>query len=193
MTTEPLRVAVIVGSTREGRFAPVVASWFASRAAARPDMTVDLVDLAEEALPERLGGFGAEPAASVTGLRPRLAAAQAFVVVTPEYNHSYPAAVKTLIDWYFDEWRAKPVGFVSYGARAGGVRAVEHLRPVFAEVHAMTIRDTISIAGARRQFGQDGAPSDGGELDDAAQALLDQLAWWALALAEARERRPYKV
>lgn len=193
MATEPIRVAVIVGSTREGRFAPVVANWFAGRVAAREDMGVDVIDLAESALPERLGGFGAEPAGSVTALRPRLAAAQAFVIVTPEYNHSYPASVKTLIDWYYEEWQAKPVGFVSYGARAGGVRAVEHLRSVFTEVHAMTIRDAISIHSARAHFDSDGEPLDPEQFDAAAGALLDQLAWWALALAEAQEKRPYKV
>jgi hypothetical protein len=78
----------------------------------------------------------------------RLAEADAYVVVTPEYNHSFPAALKNVIDWHLTEWAAKPVGFVSYGGISGALRAIEHLRGVFAELHTVTIRETVSFAGA---------------------------------------------
>ncbi|MFI9812600.1 NADPH-dependent FMN reductase [Saccharothrix variisporea] len=192
MSSQPLRTAVIIGSTRAGRFAPTVSRWFVGQAAARDDMTIDVVDLAEARLPETLGAAGVT-VPEVAAVTARLAAADAFVVVTPEYNHSYPAALKSAIDWHYAEWRAKPVGFVSYGGQAGGLRAVEHLRQVFAELHAVTIRDTVSFHGAWNQFDDEGEPVDPDSCNAAAKVLLDQLAWWALALSEARAKRPYQA
>jgi len=170
----PLRVAVIVASTREGRFGPTVAAWFAGEACGRTELAVEIVDLADED--------------SVTK---QLGAADAFVVVTPEYNHSYPAPLKAAIDARYGEWQARPVAFVSYGGLSGGLRAVEHLRTVFAELHAVTVRDTVSFHGGRQCFGVDGLPLDGVEPSAAAQRLLDRLEWWAHTLRDARERRPY--
>ncbi|GAA1943929.1 hypothetical protein GCM10009837_82470 [Streptomyces durmitorensis] len=120
-----------------------------------------------------------------------LAAADAFVVITPEYNHSFPADLKHAIDWHLDEWRAKPVGFVSYGGVAGGLRAVEQLRLVFAELHAPTMRDTVSFHGAWHRFGPDGQPHDAEGPAGAAKVMLDQLAWWAVTLRDGKAARAY--
>lgn len=193
MAQQPIKVAVIIGSTRNGRFAPTVAKWFVEQASARNDVSVDLIDLADADLPHTLTDFGETPTDAVTAVTPRLAEAQAFVVVTPEYNHSYPVAIKNVIDWHYDEWQAKPVAFVSYGGVAGGLRAVEHLRQVFAELHAVTIRDTVSFHGALQQFDAEGKPRDPEPCNEAAGVLMNQLVWWAQALAEAKEKRPYKV
>ncbi|PSL52691.1 NAD(P)H-dependent FMN reductase [Saccharothrix carnea] len=190
MVNEPIRLAVIMGSTRAGRFAPTVTRWFVAQAEARQDVVVSLVDLAEAKLPEVLGIPGQDV---VSELGDVLDAADAFVVVTPEYNHSFPAALKTAVDWYFDEWAAKPVGFVSYGGRGGGLRAVEHLRQVFAEVNAVTIREAVSFHGAWRSFDADGSPRDPAECNAAAKSMLDQLSWWAVSLAEARAKRPFRA
>lgn len=190
MTTTKLRLVVIIGSTRQRRFGPVVASWFAEHARDHDDMDVDLLDLAAAELPADLSG---EAGPEVIAVGQRLAAADAFVVVTPEYNHSFPAPVKTLIDWYREEWQAKPVGFVSYGGLSGGLRAVEHLRLVFAELHAVSMRDTVSFHGAWGRFDDTGRPLDPEGCDPAAKVLLDQLAWWGLALREARAARPYRT
>ncbi|MFJ1765655.1 NADPH-dependent FMN reductase [Amycolatopsis sp. NPDC088138] len=193
MSEAPVRVAVIVGSVREGRFGPVVADWLAGVARDHGGFDVEVVDLAEPDLPLAMPAFGSEPAAEVVAevakVTPRLEAADAFVVVTPEYNHSYPASLKNAIDWHRSEWSAKPVGFVSYGGISGGLRAVEHLRAVFAELHAVTIRETVSFHGAHTRFA-DGVPTDEGAAV-AAKALLDQLEWWARSLAEARAARAY--
>src|SRR5919109_3233318 len=108
----PIRVAVIIGSTREGRFGPTVARWFAEQAAQRADMVVDVVDLAEMDLP---AAYPRTPGPGVQAYRARLDEADAFVVVTPEYNHSFPAGLKQAIDLAKREWQAKPVAFVSYG------------------------------------------------------------------------------
>ncbi|MDX3849436.1 NAD(P)H-dependent oxidoreductase [Streptomyces sp. AK02-01A] len=188
----PLRLAVILGSNREGRFGPVISDWFLSRAAERTDFTTELIDLAGTDLPTALS-FNPGPAvrAELAKVTSRLADADAFVLLTPEYNHSFPAAVKSLIDWHYNEWQAKPIGFVSYGGISGGLRAVEQLRQVFAELHAVTVRDTVSFQNARANFDDEGRPKDPTGCDAAAKAMLDQLAWWGLALREAKARRPY--
>lgn len=184
--TEPLQIAVVVGSTRPGRLGPAVAQWFLDRARARPELRPTVVDVGDTELPH---SFGA-PAPGLAPAAAALAAADAFVVVTPEYNHSYPGALKNLIDLHSAEWQAKPVAFVSYGGVSGGLRAVEHLRGVFAELHAVTVRDTVS-------FRNPWSRADGGSLradpesDAAATTLLDQLIWWGEALRTARADRPY--
>jgi NAD(P)H-dependent FMN reductase len=191
--TTPLNIAVIIGSVRDGRFGPTVAEWFLSRV--EGPFAVDVIDLAEVRLPLNMPSHGGQPsdeaAAVLRELTPRLERADAFVVITPEYNHSYPAALKNLIDWHFTQWQAKPVALVSYGGQSGGRHAVEHLRHVFAELHAVTLRDTISITRYFDQFGADGALIDPTELNAAAKTLLAQLDWWARALGTARAQRPF--
>ncbi|WP_330228635.1 NAD(P)H-dependent oxidoreductase [Nocardia sp. NBC_00508] len=192
MPDNPIQLAVIIGSTRAGRFGPTVATWFTEHADRRDDVVVDIIDLAETPLPERLSSRPEpEAARALQVVSPRLAAAEAFVVVTPEYNHSYPASVKNAIDWHFTEWRAKPVGFVSYGGLSGGLRAVEHLRHVFAELHAVTVRDTVSFHDVGKQFDAAGRPGHPEMPVAAADQLLDQLVWWARALRSALAERPY--
>jgi NAD(P)H-dependent FMN reductase len=192
-----LRLAVIVGSVREGRFGPVVSRWFAEEARKHGAYEVDVIDLAEaeHELPVAFTKFGAPMPPAVeavhTRLSRRLAAADAFVVVTPEYNHSFPAPLKNTIDWFRDEWQAKPAGFVSYGGMAGGQRAVEHLRQVFAELHAVTVRETLSFHMAWERFDRDGRPRDEAGSSDAATRMLRQLEWWGSALREARAKSPY--
>ncbi|UFS94802.1 NADPH-dependent FMN reductase [Nocardia huaxiensis] len=185
--SDALHVAVIIASTREGRFGPTVATWFAARAAEHGQLTVDLIDLADHPVSTVLGNT---PDPGMSDLTARLDAADAFVVVTPEYNHSFPAGLKSVIDWHYTQWQAKPIGFVSYGGIAAGLRAVEHLRQVFAELHSTTVRDTVSFPNCWDKFGPDGNPLDPAA-EVAAKTMLDQLAWWADALRTARTIRPY--
>ena len=182
---DPLHVAVLVGSVRQGRFAPVIARWFARLADTREGMTFDFIDLAETRLPADMPD---PPPPEVQALGERLAAADAFVVITPEYNHSFPASLKNAIDWFGSEWHRKPVGFVSYGGVSGGLRAVEQLRLVFAELQAMTVRDAVSFHGAQGAFDADGHPRNNAQASRSAGRMLDQLAWWGRALREARAK-----
>ncbi|MBA9001927.1 NADPH-dependent FMN reductase [Thermomonospora cellulosilytica] len=184
MSAQPLNVAIITGSALQGRFSPVVTDWFAARARDRQDMAIDVVDLADTPIAQ---GFAAAPD---PGLADRLAAADAFVVITPEYNHSFPAPLKHAIDQHVTEWQAKPVAFISYGGISGGLRAIEQLRLVFAELHAVTIRDTVSFHRIWECFDGTGSPKDP-EADTAADLLLDRLAWWGRALRRARAETPY--
>jgi NAD(P)H-dependent FMN reductase len=179
---DAIRLGVIVGSTRDGRRGRAVADWYVARLADHADLDVDLIDLVDHALPVRYTG---EPHDEVDALRTRLERADAFVVVTPEYNHSYPASLKDAIDYANPEWRRKPVAFVSYGGVSGGLRAVEHLRQVFAELHAVGLRDTVSFHGPFNGFGDDG-PSDAAGAQLAVDAQLTDLRWWAATLRTGR-------
>ncbi|MBG6067678.1 NADPH-dependent FMN reductase [Micromonospora ureilytica] len=179
-----LRIAVIVGSTREGRVGDRLAHWFVEQAERHDDLTVTVVDLTEYDFPAT---YPAEPTASIRAFVREVGRADAFVVVTPEYNHSFPAPLKQAIDYAYDEWQAKPVGFVSYGCRSTGLHAVDQLRTVFTALHAMTVRDVVGIdllAGEPTAQSTDELRRDVG-------VLLDQLRWWGLALREGRAARPY--
>lgn len=193
MRQQSLRLAVVIASARKGRSGETVSRWFVEQAALREDLEVDVVDVAEFVLPgEPDEDHDEATAVKLAELSPRLAAADMFVFVTPEYNRSFPASAKAVIDWHTTEWEAKPIGFVSYGGRSGGLRAVEQLRQVFAELHAVTIRDTVSFHGVREWFGQDGRPRAPEECDAAAKKMLDQLRWWGAALHRARVETPYQ-
>lgn len=187
-TGDLLRLAVIVGSTREGRFGDRVARWFAGEARRQGTFEVDVIDLAEADLP---AAYPRDMPPGVQAYRRRLALADAFVVVTPEYNHSFPAPLKQAIDLAREEWRAKALGFVCYGGRERGIRAVEQLRQVFSELHVMTVRDIVSFHDVWESFGEDGHPTDRERSTRATRVMLGQLAWWAMALRYARDFMPY--
>jgi NAD(P)H-dependent FMN reductase len=184
----PIRLAVIIGSNRHGRFAPTVAQWFVEQAEGRGDVDVDVVDLAEVDVP---AVYGPDGAGAMEELRLRIDRAAAVVVITPEYNHGYPAVLKQAIDFVHKEWQAKPIGFVSYGGISGGLRAVEQLRLVFAELHAVTVRDTVSLHNAWSQFYDGGQLVDPAPANAAVKQMLDQLNWFARALGRARAIHPY--
>jgi NAD(P)H-dependent FMN reductase len=185
-TDRPLRLAVLIGSTREGRAGAAIARWFLTHAARHAGFEVDVLDLLDVPLPARLTEDATHEQKEWAA---RIAATDAYVVVTPEYNHSFPAALKHAIDCAYEEWFAKPVGFVSYGGLGRGLRAVEQLRLVFAELHASTVRDGVSINL------DDGVDATGWVCDAAAgraaKSMLDQLEWWGRTLRAGRTERPY--
>ncbi|MGW4364447.1 NADPH-dependent FMN reductase [Nocardia takedensis] len=188
----PLRLAVIIGSVREGRFGPVVAEWFVEQAVRHGGFEIDLIDLADAELPLALPAVSPrlEPnpprPEGMLDLTARLGAADAFVIVTPDYNRSYPAALKSAIDWHFTQWENKAVGFVGYSGASGGLLAIEHLRQIFTELNAHTVRDYVSFPRYYLLFDSEGELLEPREPAEAADALLDQVQWWASALAAAR-------
>ena len=189
---DKIKVGLIYGSTREGRFCDKVGQWAAGQIADSGKFSLDVVDPAEPSLrtgreAERSSG---DYRASAS-LRQRIAEADAFVVVTPEYNHGYPAPLKSLIDSIGIEWHAKPVAFVSYGGISGGLRAVEQLRQVFAELHAVTVRDSVSFAGPWNQFDALGKLLEPEQAQRSMTTLLKRLHWWGVALRHARGTVPY--
>ena len=185
-SADPLRLAVVIGSNREGRFGGIVARWFLEVIADTDGLDLDVIDLADLDLHTRIGIDPPEPMQSVFG---RVADADAFVFVTPEYNHSFPASIKAFIDLHVEQWSGKAIGFVSYGGVAGGLRSVEALRVVFASLNAATVRNTVSFANAWDQFAH-GTPSDPERSAHAANSLVQQLKWWGHALRCARRTAP---
>ncbi|MEU0874764.1 NADPH-dependent FMN reductase [Nocardia brasiliensis] len=187
-----LKLAVIIGSVREGRFGPVVAEWFVEHAGNHGAFEVDVIDLAEAhiplALPEVPPALDPNPErpAGMADLTRRLTEADAFVIVTPDYNRSIPAALKAVIDWHFTQWDSKAIGFVGYSGLSGGLLAIEHLRQIFNELNAHTVRNYVSFPRYYLLFDEQGKLRDPEEPAAAAQAMLGQLHWWAEALSTAR-------
>jgi len=181
-------IQIIVGSTREQRRGAPIARWLAGLAEARSDLAVAVTDLADLDLP--LLAHASPPMndssrdGAAHGWSQVVAAADGFVIVTPEYNHGYPAPLKNALDHLFSEWNRKPVAFVSYGGSGGGLRAVEQLRQVAIELEMVPIRRQVAIARVWS------AIDEGGRLreppTDEARALLDDLVWWATALRGGR-------
>ncbi|MFC4149775.1 NADPH-dependent FMN reductase [Micromonospora mangrovi] len=183
---QPLRLAVIAASVRKERLSRVLAEWACGKADGIAD--VDLVDLAECALPdeEHLEPGGGGPRSAIAD---RIERADGYVIVTPEYNHSYPASVKRAIDWHYREWMFKAATVLSYGAQ-GGLLATEHLRGVFSELHVVTTRRAVGLRGPWNDIDDDGftpPPGAGEALDEA----LRELAWWATTLHTARRDHPF--
>lgn len=188
------KIAVIVGSAREARFADKPAAWIADQLRTQSNVEVDLVDLQDFNLPF----FDAvvspsmikEPYANeaVAHFTKKIAAADAFVIITPEYNHGPSAVLKNAMDWVGAEWHNKPVAFVSYGS-VGGARAVEQLRLIAIELQMAPIRNAVHIPG--HQFfpvvmGHASADELFQSMQHHADALIQQLLWWASALKQAR-------
>lgn len=178
---EKITVALIYGSVREGRFCDTIVNWAADELSSLID--IDLVLIDPRSLRDSTGGKAA--------IKTQLAAADAFILATPEYNHGYPAALKELIDSYYEPWHAKPIGFISYGGVSGGLRAVEQLRQVFAELHAVTVRDTVSFAHVWTRFDAAGHPFKPDEARVSLLVMMERIGWWARALKAARWGQPY--
>lgn len=198
MSPLPLKLLIITASVREQRFGPTVTAWFAARAKLNDRFSTTVLDLAEIDLPQSLPP-SIDALSTIDGRSDRmrdvfvqLEDAEAFVVVYPEYNHGYPASIKHLIDWHFSVWMCKPVAFVSYGGVAGGLRAVEQLRQVYAEMHAMTLRDSVSFDRFWEKFDETGTLTHPDEAEAAAGVLLERLSWWALTLRLGRDKLPYR-
>lgn len=184
-------IKVILGSTRPNRFGGQVADWVMHLAKEFPGATFELVDLKEVNLP-----LLDEPIPAVHGKYSQphtkewsriINEADGFVVVTGEYNFTIPAAVKNAFDFLAAEWRYKPIAFVSYGAAAGGARAVEHFRSSVANLSMFDLREQVIIPNYWTQQNENGqfVPSD--EQVQTAKKLLERIAYWADYLKPARK------
>ncbi len=187
-----LKLAVIVGSTRETRFGPKPAKWIADLAAQRPEFDVEIVDLKAFDLPlfnEKASNLWApseDPRA--VAWQKKIAEFDAYVVATAEYNHSITGSLKNAFDQAYVEWGRKPIGFVGYGG-VGAARAIEHARNIAVELHMVPVRSAVHIAGgdffAVWQSGEE-ISSLGTRIEAPAQAMFDEIAWWGAATKAAR-------
>lgn len=170
---------VIVASTRPGRVGSTVADWFTARAKDHGGFEVNLVDLAEMNLP-----FLDEPEHPSTGRythqRTRdwsatVEAADAFAFVMPEYNYGLAAPLKNAIDYLYEEWAYKPVGFVSYGMASGGMNAVQMVRQVVTPLRMVPVADLVAVP-LRERVDADGALHPNDVMESAAARMLDEIA-----------------
>ncbi len=184
-----LRIAILVGSTRPGRKAESVARWVEGIARGRTDAEFEIVDIADfhlplldEPIPASAGRYQNPHTHAWSA---KILGFDGFVFVTPEYNHSVPAALKNAIDFLHVEWNNKAAGFVSYGS-AGGVRAVEHLRLVLAELQVATVRAQVRLS-LLTDFVEMRELRPSAAQADAVRAMLDQVVNWSRAMKTVRE------
>ena len=155
----------MLASTREGRRGERVGAWFAAIAHARDDLSAEVVDLLAWDLPWYRGpevpARGVYRDEATLRWAAKVAEADGYVLVCPEYNHGYPAPMKNALDLVYAEWSHKPVTFVTYGGSAGGVRASEQLVQVAVELKMAPLRAQVHIPMAGRVFGRDGSGGAG--------------------------------
>lgn len=185
------RIAILVGSTRPGRYGEAVAQWVYDQAVFRDDATFEIVDIAEHDLP-----FLDEPAPAARSsdyAQPHtrrwsdtIASFDGYVFVTPEYNHSVSGALKNAIDYLYVEWHNKAAGFVGYGLH-GGIRAVEHLRLVMAELQVADVRDQVALS-MFTDFENMRVLRPASHNEEILDRLLDQVVAWSQALAPLRAK-----
>jgi NAD(P)H-dependent FMN reductase len=183
-----LKIGIVAGSTRPNRKSLEVAKWVYAIAAKRADAEIEIVDLVDYALPlldEPLPPSAGNYAhAHTKRWAEKVASLDAFVFVTPEYNHGIPGALKNAIDFLHAEWKNKAAGFVSYGG-AGGVRAVEHLRLVMTEVHVATVRAQVVLSLAT-DFEKYTTFKPAERHEKSVGTMFDQLLAWGGALKTLR-------
>ncbi|HEY0685774.1 MAG TPA: NAD(P)H-dependent oxidoreductase [Steroidobacter sp.] len=183
-----IRIAIITGSTRPGRLNESVARWVLDVASLRTDAEFQLVDIAQydlplldEPIPPSLGRYTHEHTKKWAAT---VASFDAYIFVAPEYNHGISAALKNAIDFVYAEWNNKAAGFVSYGS-AGGVRAVEHLRAVMAELMIADVRAHVSLS-LFTDFENFSVFKPVARHESEVNALVDQLVAWGGALKALR-------
>lgn len=183
-----LKVGIIVGSTRPGRVGEQVAQWAYEQAKARTDAEFELVDiekfnlpLLDEPVPPSLDKYSKEHTKAWAAA---IAPLDAFVFVTPEYNHGTSGALKNAIDFIYKEWNNKAAGFVSYGSN-GGSRAVESLRLVMAELQVADVRAQVLLYLAT-DFENYRTFKPKPQHEQSLKTVLDQVIAWGTALQSLR-------
>lgn len=182
---------IIIASTRPDRGGQPIAEWFIERATDHDGFELDVVDLAELKLPAldephhpRLRQYTQRHTREWSE---QVETADAFVFVTPEYNHGYPASLKLAIDYLHHEWRYKPVGFVSYGGVAAGTRSVEQLQQVVTAVRMMPVVEQVNIPFFQQFIDADGVVQANEAMEQASDAMLEQIVRLEATLRPLRE------
>ena len=201
---QKIKIKIILGSTRQGRFGERPAKWLIGEFKTRKDVEVELLDLKDYPMPffdSRMPPSMLDKKYSneiVQRWSNKINEADAFIMISPEYNHGYSAVLKNALDWLSPEWHKKAVGFVSYGS-AGGARAIEQLREVAVELRLAPITKSIHIPWEfiMKAMNNPGvsdselfAPLRNGSMGpDHFDAMVADLIWMACALKVAREAK----
>ena len=187
-----VKIGIIVGSTRPGRHADAVANWVFEKARIRSDAQFEVVDIKDFELPlldEPIPPSQAQYSKPHTRRwAKKVASFDAYIFVTPEYNHAPSAALKNAIDYLYAEWNNKAAGFVSYGASASGGRAVEHLRMVMAELQVADVRGQVLLS-LFTDFENFTVFKPASIHESALAAMLDQVVSWGGALKTVRQQK----
>lgn len=186
------KIGIIIGTTRQGRFADGPARWIADIAGRRRDADYEIVDLRDYPMPffEELGSPFYVPPQNEVALKwaSKIDSLDGYIFLTAEYNHSISGVLKNALDYAYKEFNRKPATFVAYGG-TGGARAVEHLRNILAELQVASLKFPVHI-GMNEMLGimrEGKTMADFPYLDDTAEKMLDELIWWTTALKNARE------
>lgn len=182
----PLKLQTIICSTRPGRLGTSVARWFHDFATSYGGFDTELIDLAEFNLPvyneprhPRLAQYEHE---HTKRWSESVSAADAYVFVTPEYNHSPVPALVNALNYIYKEWNYKPCGFVSYGGVSGGLRAVQATKMMVTTLKMMPMVEIVAIPMVQKQIEKNGDFSSNKLIDDSARTMLEELLRWAEAL-----------
>lgn len=185
-----IKIAIIIGSTRPNRKAEPVAKWIYEIATRRTDAEFELVDikdfnlpLLDEGIPPSMGKYSKDHTKAWAA---KIKSFDAFIFVTPEYNHSTSGALKNAIDFLYNEWTNKAAGFVSYGS-ANGVRAVEHLRLVMAELQIADVRAQVQLS-LFTDFENFDAFKPQPFREQSVNPMIDQVISWGTASKQVREK-----
>lgn len=190
------KIAIVIGSTRDARFADKPAQWLLAKAQELcSELDFDLVDLKEFDLPmfNEMASNLYMPSADLAAIKwqEKMAEYDGYIFVTPEYNSSIPASLKNALDQAGKEWVRKPAAVLGYGS-VGAARAVEHLRAVAVNLQMVPVRSAVYISGSDffkvSPLGANAAMSEieAGILPSL-EAMLGDLTWWTKATKAARE------
>ncbi|MBO6538263.1 MAG: NAD(P)H-dependent oxidoreductase [Rhizobiaceae bacterium] len=186
------KIAIVVGSTRPGRFADHPAQWIMDRAKAKGDFDLELVDLRDFNLPlfdESMSpAYGPVESEAAKVWQDKVAEFDGFIFTAAEYNRGPTGVLKNALDYAYQQWNGKTAAFVGYGG-VGGARAIEQLRLNAIELQMAPIRNAVHIMfPVYMDVVKNGKKlSDFDFLNEGADGMLDQLAWWTSALKTARE------
>jgi len=198
----PIKIKVIIGSTRQGRFSKKPGHWIFEEAKKLEGVEVELLDLRDYEMPffnspmSPSMAHGQYENKVVQKWSEKINDGDAFIVVAAEYNHGYTAVLKNAMDVIYPEWNRKPIGFVSYGS-VMGARAVEQLRQVAVELQMAPIRNAVhipneiffpAIMGKGSEDSKMFEPIRKGPMGDTVEKFFDDLMWWAKALKLARNK-----
>lgn len=192
--TKP-KIAIIVGSTRQTRFADIPTAWIKAQAEARGDMDVEVVDLRDYPMPlfNEVASNAWAPTQDEIAVKwqKKLAEFDGYIFIVAEYNRSVTGALKNALDQAYVEWARKPFGAVAYGSM-GGTSALAHLRMIGVELQMVPVRNAVHIGGGdffkvHPGFGGSGNLGDiAGAIEPSAKAMLDDVLWWAKATMAAK-------
>jgi NAD(P)H-dependent FMN reductase len=194
MSNQMLKIAIILGSTRPGRNGEAVSQWVYGITKKRIDIDFELVDikdfnlpLLDEPIPPSMGQYSKEHTKMWSA---KIDSFDAYIFVTAEYNHGIPGALKNAIDFLFKEWNNKVAGFVSYGG-VGGVRAVEQLRLVMAELKVATVRTQVQLS-LYTDFENFTKFKPASFQENAVNTMLEEVIAWGSALKELRTKKDHR-